>query len=172
MAVLIAFATIEGQTGKIARFVEAEVQRRGMEAVLADVSDETVDIDFEGVDKVVLAAPVHERRHPRDFEAFVSGQLEALGARKTLLLSVSLNAAFEEGREEAGEYLVEMKMRTGLEPDAEALVAGAVRVESYDFYSDQVVRHVILRDHDYNVTEGSREFTDWEALSKVLEGFL
>ncbi len=172
MTVLVAFATIEGQTGKIARFVESEIRRSGREVVLADVSDETAPVPFDGVSEVILAAPVHERRHPKSFEVFVAGRHDKLESRRTLLISVSLSAAFEDGLEEANEYVVEMKMRTGFTPDAVALVAGAVRPGSYDYFESQIVRHVVLRDRDYEPGNTDHEFTDWDALSSCIAEFL
>ena len=172
MNVLIFFATVEGQTGKIARFAEREARRAGHDAVLADAADTATSAPFEGVDKVILAAPVHERRHPKAFEAFLASHRQELEKCATLLLSVSLNAAFPEGHEEAQEYLTEMKMRTGFAPDAEALVAGAVRTSHYDYFASQVVRHVLLRDRGYDPNSGEHEFTDWDALATTISEFL
>lgn len=171
MNVLIIYATVEGQTGKIAQFTAKEVEKLGHDVVLAD-AEETFEIPFDGVDAVILAAPVHQRRHPKYFEALIKSSLKDLEAHKTLLMSVSLNAAFPEGREEAQEYVVEMKMRTGFEPDAEMLVAGAVRTDHYDYFAMQVVRHVVLRNRDYDPKAGAHEFTDWQAISSEVAGFL
>ncbi len=170
--VLVAYATVEGQTGRIASFIRDEVEKTGRRATLFDVSDETATAPLDGVDTVILAAPVHQRRHPNDFEVFVAGNRDALAARRTLMISVSLSAAFPEGVEEAGEYLTEMKMRTGFEPDAEALVAGAIRTSQYDYFATQVVRHVVLRGRDPGIAEGEHEFTDWDALAARVAGFL
>ena len=126
MTVLIIYSTIEGQTGKIANFVADRVRDAGEEVRLLD-ADETEEAEFADVDKAVLAAPVHERRHPRAFEAFLTAHAKDLQARPTLLLSVSLNAAFPEGMEEALDYVTEMTMRTRLEPTATVLVPGAIR---------------------------------------------
>lgn len=172
MKVLILFATIEGQTGKIARFCEQGVHAAGHEAVMVECADTSVPLSFEGVGKVILAAPVHERRHPRRFEAVLATHQRELAERGTLLLSVSLNAAFTEGHEEAQEYVEELKMRTGLAPSAEMLVAGAVRTDRYDYYATQVLRHVVLRGKDYDPSAESHEFTDWEALKEQLAAFL
>ncbi|SDY57801.1 flavodoxin domain-containing protein [Citreimonas salinaria] len=172
MAILIAFGTVEGQTGKIARFAEGKVREAGLEAVLFDTANKTAPVSFDGVDKVILAAPVHERRHPVPFEIFIAAHREALAARRTLLLSVSLSAAFPEGLAEADDYLIEMKMRTQFTPDAEALVAGAVQTRKYDYFATQVVRHVVLRDRGYDPSKGEHEFTDWDALAATLDDFL
>lgn len=171
MHVLIVFATVEDQTSKISRFAEDEIRKDGHEVTLANV-DDPGEISFEDMDAVILAAPVHERRHPRTFEAFLVGQRDELVRRRTLLLSVSLSAAFPEGLEDAHDYLNEMKMRTGLNPDSEILVAGAVRTCKYDFFASQIVKHVVLRGKHYDPKAEEHEFTDWETLSIEISQFL
>jgi menaquinone-dependent protoporphyrinogen oxidase len=172
MKVLILFATIEGQTGKIARFAEQEIRKAGGEAELVDVAEKSTPLSFDGIDAVVLAAPVHERRHPERFEAILATHRSELSERPTLLLSVSLSAAFPEGLEEAKEYIEELKMRTSCAPSAELAVAGAVRTERYDYYATQVLRYVVLRGHDYDPSAASHEFTDWSALAAKLAEFI
>ena len=170
MKVLVLFASIEGQTGKIARFVSDKISSLGHEVTLEDANDASA-LSFDGIDAVVLAASVHQRRHPRSFEALLAGFRDPLAALPTLLLSVSLSAAFPEGHEEAGDYVTEMSMRTKFKPKDVALVAGAVRVTEYDYFAQQVLRHVVLRDRPYDGAE-EQEFTDWQALAKTLDQFL
>jgi menaquinone-dependent protoporphyrinogen oxidase len=172
MAVLIMFATVEGQTAKIARFAADAVRQTGQHVDVVDVSDAAVPLSFDDVDHVILAASVHERRHPPAFEACVSAHLDDLRARRTLMLSVSLSAAFASGMEEAQDYLTELEMRTDFVPDAEVLVAGAVRSTSYDYFASQVVRHVVLHDRDYDPDKGDHEFTDWATLAVRIAAFL
>lgn len=171
MSLLILYGSIEGQTKKIAQFAADELIKAGQDVRVFDAAERTTAIPFDGVDKVILAGSVHERRHPKDFEVALSAHKKQLSDRKTLLVSVSLSAAFDEGQEEAQEYVTELKMRTGLEPDAQALVAGAVRSDRYDYFATQVVRHVVLRDRSYDPTEGTHEFTDWDALAATLRAF-
>lgn len=172
MNVLILFATIEGHTEKIARFLENELRQAGHDVTLANALDKTEEITFDGVDKVILAASVHERRHPKWFETLLSAQSQALAKMDTLLISVSLMAAFPDTLKEAREFVTEMKMRTGFTPRSEVLVAGAVKVGSYDYFSTQVLRHVVLRGEQYDIEKGDREFTDWDALNLTLQDFL
>lgn len=172
MSVLVAYGTIEGQTGKIARYVQKLIEDAGHQTILFDTSNQIDDVDFDGVDRVILAASVHERRHPKSFEVFVSGHQNQLEKRRLLLLSVSLSAAFPEGQQEAQSYVDEMKMRTGLESEADVLVAGAVKTKRYDYYATQVVRHVVLRDREFDPTLEEHEFTDWEVLAEKVLAFV
>ena len=172
MNVMMVFSTIEGQTGKIAKFLENLIGEEGHEAALVD-AEEAEATNFDGVEAVILAAPVHERRHPRKFEAFVAAHAEELAERRSLLLSVSLSAAFPEGMGEAQDYATEMCMRTDLAPDETLLVAGAVRTDAYDYYSKHVLQHVVLRNRDFDPSGVERhEFTDWDVLATKTRGFL
>lgn len=47
MTVLILFASVEGQTQKIAEFVAAEVERVGHETSVVDASDNLAKVSFE-----------------------------------------------------------------------------------------------------------------------------
>lgn len=172
MTVLIIYATIEGQTGKIANFIEAQIGKAGLATRLVNATDKMADVSFKDVDKVILAAPVHERRHPKSFEMMVSALRKDLDLRNTLLISVSLSAAFPEGHEEAQDYVDEMTMRTGVKLDEVALVPGAVRIHRYDYYATQVLRHVVLRDRDFDSNATSHEFTDWAELKTTVAAFI
>lgn len=172
MSVLIVYATIEGQSGKIAQFVKTHLEGTGQTVRCFDTDDLLADVEFEGVSHVIVTAPVHERRHPPSFELFINASSDALEARPTLLLSVSLNAAFEDGLGEAQDYVDEMALRTGFRPTQTALIAGAVKSGSYDYFATQVVRHVLLADRPFDPSEGDREFTDWESLKADVARFV
>ncbi|WP_299753945.1 flavodoxin domain-containing protein [uncultured Boseongicola sp.] len=172
MEFLIIFESVEGQTRKIAESVEQQIRAAGHGVRMFDATDKLASLTFEGIDRVVLAAPVHERRHPMSFEVLISTNLDELKARQTLQISVSLKAAFPEGQEEAQDYLTESKMRTGFAADWEVLAAGAVRTNSYDYYESQVVQNVALAGQKIDLVNGEREFTDWDRLRAEIEAFL
>ena len=172
MEILIVYETVEGQTQRIVEFVEERISSAGHAVRLFNTKDKLGEVSFDDIDKVILAAPVHERRHPKGFEVFVSASRDPLKACQTLLISVSLKAAFPEGQEAAQDYLTEMKMRTGLDPDREVLTAGAVRTSSYGYFESQVVQNVILGDRQVDLIDGVREFTDWDALAAEIDRFL
>lgn len=173
MAVTIIFETVEGQTGKIVQFIERTLRSEsGIDPQLVDTANRLAKVSYRGVDKVILAAPVHERRHPRSFEVFIAADRKELEARKTLMLSVSLKAAFDDGQVDAEAFLAEMEERTEFTATQRALVAGAVRQGSYDYFSSQILRHAILAGQNASLAEGDHEFTDWEALKALVTAFV
>ena len=100
MTILIAYGTVEGQTKKIAKHVEGLVRDAREDVILFDTSGSSHGPSFDDVDKVILAASVHERRHPKDFETYLYSNRNELAGKRVLLLSVSLKAAFDEGQGE------------------------------------------------------------------------
>lgn len=172
MNITVIFESFEGQTKKIATFVTEQLQKGGHLVQTLNTADRSASLNLDDVDKVVLAAPVHERRHPKDFEVLLASQADALTKVPTLMLSVSLKASFEEGLEEAQDYLTELKMRNGISFNRELLVAGAVRTESYGYFESQIVRHVVLEGRPVDLVDGVREFTDWNALATHLDAFV
>ena len=172
MTVLIAYGTVEGQTGKIARFASDVVRSLGLETVFLDTTDISNRIAWSDIDHVILAGSVHQRRHPKEFEVFVAAHRKELEKRATLFLSVSLSAAFAEGLEDAKEYAEEMMMRTNLSPTKKMLVAGAIKASKYDFFATQVLRHVVLRGRNYDPAIEEHEFTDWKSLEAAISDFV
>lgn len=172
MNTVILFETVEGQTGKIVTVVAQQARRLDHRVTICDTAIQTVNGALDSADKVILAAPVHERRHPRRFEAALVAARADLAVRPTLMLSVSLKAAFADGLEEARDYLVEMQMRTGFAPTHDLLVAGAARMIGYDYYQRQIVRHVALAGQKVDLGEEGCEFTDWAVLEAWVAAFL
>ncbi len=172
MSVLIAFGTVEGQSGKIARYIKSFMTGDGEGVELFDTSLRLGSVNWDDFYQVILVAPVHERKHPKDFEIFLSSHQEELRDRRVLLLSVSLSAAFPEGLKEAQEYVDELKLRTSLEPDAVLLVPGAIRTRRYDYYETQILRHVVLKGRDFDPDVSEFEFTDWQELTEKVRKFL
>jgi len=172
MKLVVLFETGEGQTRKIVDFIADQTRQAGHDVSMVDTSEKLVKFSLGTANKVILAAPVHERRHPKNFEVAISAFTHDLAKRPTLMISVSLKAAFPEGLEEAQDYLTEMEMRTGFEPTQKALVAGAARTDSYDDFQRQIVQHVALKGREAELREGAKEFTDWDALADTIASFL
>ncbi|MEM9475791.1 MAG: flavodoxin domain-containing protein [Pseudomonadota bacterium] len=172
MKLLILFATIEGQTRKIADHLAQAAEEMGHTVVMHDADTDDVGLALGGVDRVVLAASVHRRRHPQSFEKLVQSQADALKGLPTLLYSVSLCAAFDEGLKEAQTYVDEMCDRTGFVPSETVLVGGALQFDKYQDYEAWIVRYIALGLRNYDKAEGDREFTDWDALTQSLSAYV
>ena len=172
MKVLIAYATTEGQTRKIAEKIANQVRELGHVAELVDIDRKHRDIDVDDFNAVIVAASVHQHDHQDAIEVFVDACRAALNTKPTMFLSVSLSAAFDEGRREAQDCIASFIEQTGWTPSVSLPVAGALRNEGYDYFQQQILEHVVLKNRKVDHPEQDHEFTDWKALADAVEAFL
>jgi len=170
MRILIVYGTTEGQTRKIAKFCAAHLSEAGHQTQLLDSLRPMVDVEVNAFDCVVLAGSVHKRQHQDSLTNFVIARREQLEKQPSLLISVSLSIAFEGGDKEAQGYVDKFTAYTRFKPTAQALVAGALKFDQYDYYMNQIVEFVVLQDRS-KITE-DHEFTDWETLAEELDAFV
>ena len=115
---------------------------------------------------------MHQRNHPETIVSFVLAHLDDLKAKPTALISVSLSAAFADGLGDAQSYVDALVEETGWQPTEICLAAGALRYSEYDFFQEQIIRHVVLRGRDVKDVGGDYDFTDWDALRHFVDGFV
>jgi menaquinone-dependent protoporphyrinogen oxidase len=172
MKVLIAYASSEGQTRKIAERVAARVQKLGSDARLFDTATTFVDLHMDLYERVIVAASVHQQQHQESIEVFITAKLAELQRKPTLFLSVSLSAAFSEGLAEAQKYVDALLSNTGWKPTKSLLIAGALRYAEYDYFKDQIVQYIVLKDRKIEGPKGDHEFTNWTALISAVDAFV
>jgi menaquinone-dependent protoporphyrinogen oxidase len=182
--VLVAFATREGQTRKIAEHVAATIRARGDEAELLDLGSGTkVDLDLAGYAAVVLAASVHLGRHERELVSFVKAHHEQLEQVPTAFLSVSLSEASVEDMtasfESRSDAAVDVKRmvdefchQTGFHPARVWPVAGALTYSQYGALVRFVMRRIARRAGQSTDTTHDHEYTDWKGLHGFVDALM
>lgn len=171
MKCLIFYGTAEGHTFKIAQAILEKIQAAGHEVSLKDASKGVSDIELSSLDAFIVAAPVHQQRHPDAVIDFIKVHSARLNALPSALISVSLSAAFESGHPDAQAYVDRFLERTRWRPTAVHLAAGALRYEKYDYFQEQIIRHIVLKDRAPKQIEGDHDFTDWSALALFIDDF-
>jgi len=173
MSILIAYATTEGQTRKIARRAAAHLATLGRSVELMSVT-EAADLRLDHYEGAILLASVHAGRYQTAFTDFVTAQREALSALPTAFLSVSLSAASHEAEDVEGiaDVVRRFVTETGWTPGTIEHVAGAFRFSQYDFMKSWAMRWIAAkRDPDADPS-GDTEYTDWDGLYRFLDGWV
>lgn len=170
MKILIVYATTEGQTRKVARYVFDWLSGRGhaVELISAEDADDLAPAGFDGA---VLAGSVHAGRYQQDLVDFANRTAEALALIPNIFLSVSLTAAGSDDDDWAGlrDCVARFEDETGWTPGRVEHVAGAFRFGEYDFFKSWAMRW-IESERDKDARPGTdREYTDWEALARCIE---
>lgn len=172
MKILVAYGTTEGQTRKIAEFVARHLREAGNDVQLHDSTLVTPGLQVGDADAIVVAASVHLKVHQESIANFVLAHLEQLQSKPSLFLSVSLSAAFDEGKTDAKAYADQFVTEAGWEPTRTVLVAGALRYSEYDYFKEQIIQHLVLKGREVTASTGDYEFTDWDGLSRQITEFM
>lgn len=171
MQVLIAYASTEGQTRKIAEHVAGHLRTGGHEVTIYDCAHNPLEQDFDRHDAYIVAGSVHQAHHQERLVAFVRAHRAQLEAKPSAFLSVSLSAAFSDDASEVESYIDGFVDASGWRPAEVLAVAGALRFSEYDFFKEQIIRHLVMRDRDLPSGPGNFEFTDWDALDTFIDRF-
>ena len=170
MKILIAYATTDGQTRKIARFAADHLTDAGHATELLNVED-AEGLDLAWFDRAVLAGSLHAGGFQKALSGFVTGHGTALAAMPTLFLPVSLSAAGHDAEDWAGlegcvtKFLVEAVWQPGRIEH----VAGAFRFSKYDVFRAWTMKRIAAQKGQVMGPDGDREYTDWARLAAVLD---
>ena len=88
MKILIVYGTTEGQTRKIARYMEEYLQSKGHAVTISDASDDPPTPD--GYDVVLLGGSLHMMKHQASLAHYAAAHAEKLNRMPGVFFSVSL----------------------------------------------------------------------------------
>lgn len=173
MYLLIAYATTDGQTRRIARFTADRLFAAGHSVELLNVTD-AEGLDLARFDGAILAGSLHIGGYQKALAAYVSGAREGLAAVPTLFLAVSLSAAGTDPEDWAGlrKCLGAFQTETGWTPDRVEHVAGAFRFSEYDVFRAWAMRRIADQKGEVVGAGQDKEYTDWTVLGAALDGWV
>lgn len=172
MTVLIAYATTEGQTRKIARFCADCLIAQGHSVELLPLAEAADDdgLDLIRFDSAILAGSVHGGRLQPQLARFAARYATELNVRATMFVMVSLAAAGNDSDEHAhlAQIAADFTDGAGWKPAHIAHVAGAFRFTQYDFFKGLAMRWIAHSKGEEVDRHSDKEYTDWSALAALL----
>lgn len=173
MYFLIAYATTDGQTRKIARFVADHLVAKGHCVELLNVEDADA-LDLSRFNAAILAGSLHVGGYQKSLARFASEAHAQLSLIPTVFLAVSLSAAGTDPDDWAGlrKALAEFETETGWTPGRVEHVAGAFRFSEYDFFRNWAMRRIADQKGEVVEPGKDKEYTDWTALGATLDSWV
>ena len=173
MIFLSAYATVEGQTRKIAQRIARFMEAAGHRAEIVDLGQPGFGLPAR-FDGAVVCGSVHAGRYAPELTAFARDWNESLNAMPSAFVSVSLAIAsdFEDEREEAMDFPERLAEETGWRPQRVHHAKGALRYTEYDFFKRWMMRRIAEREGASTDTSRDHELTDWSALEEFVSGFI
>lgn len=160
-SILIVYASLHGQTVKIARHIADALASAGEKVTLADARELPRSMDLSRYDAVVVGSPLVLRRHLPAVERFVRRHRNQLQQLPTAFFSVSASAASPASMPAARRALERFLAKTDWRPPLTACIAGAI---TYTRYSPLLRYYMAWASRRYGgPSDPSRdyEFTDW-----------
>lgn|SRR5690606_30385706 len=171
MKILIVYGTSEGQTRKIARFMEEVLQGGDHKVVIADATEDPPSPDR--FDTVLIGASVHMQKYQSSVSDYVMRHLESLNKKHSAFFSVSMAIAssIEEEHEEIKKIASDFMVRTGWKPDEIRHFAGALKYTQYDYFKKLIMRMISKKEGGSTDTTRDHEYTDWDKVKSFVLNF-
>ncbi len=172
MKILIIYATGEGQTRKVARFMEEVLQEENHKVVIADATEEPPKT--EGYDIVFVGASIHMYQYQKPIGEYIRMNSTNLNKIPSAFFSVCLMASGESEEEKAkadklaNEFVEEHKWQ----PNRIIQIPGALRFTKYNFFKKILMRMISNRKGNKIDTSKDHEYTDWEAVKRFCLVFM
>jgi menaquinone-dependent protoporphyrinogen oxidase len=173
-SILVAYATGEGQTARIADRLAEQFGAGGHDVTLEPVTEADPPIEPGDFDAVVIGASIHVGKHQAHLLEFVRGHRDALAERPAAFFQVSLSAASTDGDRiaEAEGYIRDFREQTGWEPDLIGNFAGALRYSAYGFFKRLLMRFIARKATGDTDPSRDYEYTDWEDVERFGDAIL
>ena len=166
--VLILYATVEGQTARVAARIAQRLRERGHAVESRRAEPAGMGLNLAGFDAVIVGASVHYGRHPAHLRAWLREQRADLAALAGAFFSVSLSARTKPIA--AQRYLRRFLRQAAWQPQQTATFAGALPYSKYAAWKRLLmVAFVALAGGDTD-TSRDYEYTDWDAVQRFADG--
>jgi menaquinone-dependent protoporphyrinogen oxidase len=170
--VLVAYATHDGQTRKIAERIATvlRVHRHVVELLDATQSRE---VDLTRFDAVFIGSPMRAQSYLRPVERFVRLHRPALERIPSLFFSVNLAVLNKtDGRAQTMKLVNKLLADTRWHPRRIELLAGALPYTRYNFLVRFVMKRIVRKQGGDTDTSRDYEYTDWAAVDRCAVEFV
>jgi menaquinone-dependent protoporphyrinogen oxidase len=171
MKILIVYGTTEGQTRKIARYMEDTLQDAGYKVAIADASDEPPSP--KGYDAILIGASIHVHKYQSAVTHYINDHIDELNKIPGAFFSVCLAVAsdMEEEHREAQKIADDFLNQVNWKPLMVTHIAGALKYTKYDFLKRLIMKMIAKREGRTTDPSQDYEYTDWSAVKKFVSEF-
>ena len=170
--VLVVFASVDGQTARIAQRMGGVLAQGGHAVTLRSADAPGLGHEIGVHDAVLIGASIRYGHHARYVEELVRAHRAAIASRPNAFFSVCLSAGGPGARPDtAAGYIARFSRRTGWSPRQAASIAGALRYPLYRPVIRFMMRLIVGAAGGETDTSREYEYTDWEAVDRFAREF-
>jgi menaquinone-dependent protoporphyrinogen oxidase len=167
--VAIVIASQHGQTAKIAKTIQGELDLNG---ILSDVIQP--DKPFGSYEGAIIASPIYIGKFNPEIVEWTKANAAKLNLVRTAFFSVSLNAADKRAAAKSAneKLLKEFLETTGLRADFLSSVAGALHYTKYGWLKRWLLKRISAANGGPTDTSRDHELTDWAQVRAFANAFV
>ncbi|WEG73630.1 menaquinone-dependent protoporphyrinogen IX dehydrogenase [Vagococcus intermedius] len=167
--IAIVYATIDGQSQKVAEFIKEEVGVTG--EVVELVSIETIDERLLNMaNKIIVIASIRYGKFSKKVYRFVEDYRPALTEKKADFIGINLIARSPEKQQIATNvYVRKFLEKVTWQPVNVEIVAGALRYTKYKWFDKTMIKLIMKLTDGPTDTSVDTEFTDWSQISDYVQ---
>ncbi|AGN00353.1 flavodoxin [Salinarchaeum sp. Harcht-Bsk1] len=171
-AVLIAYATGEGQTAKTAEAIAETLGDADLDVAIRNVAVEP-EVDLRTYDAVVVGSPVNNRAHLPAVVEWIDANRDALVDRLSAFFQLSIAGVSESdwAVDSTREWVDDLVEQTGWTPDRVGDFGGALAYSQYGPVERQLFRVAAAFATGDTDTSRDYEYTDWDEVAAFAEEF-
>jgi menaquinone-dependent protoporphyrinogen oxidase len=163
--ILVAYATSEGHTARVAASIGEGLAARGHEVVEVDLRRSMPDP--AGFDAVVIGGSVHAGRFQDTLQSYVAAYGPRLNKMPSWFFAVSLSEGVRLGRFTHENALSQMDAflgEFGWKPREALSVGGALMYREYSWPKRMLMKQILSKNGGQTDTSRDWEYTDWDAV--------
>ena len=171
---LLAYASMYGQTEKIARHIAKRLEAGGAQVTVRPCTDVGPDTPLDHYDAVLVGGPVIRQAlhvEARRFVAERSAELSRLPSA-FFLVSGAAGSQHESEREAARGIMNRFLEEADWSPPARASFGGAIPYTRYPLLLKWVMKWIAWRNGGSTDTSRDHEYTNWDQVDAFAESFL
>ncbi|RKS92369.1 menaquinone-dependent protoporphyrinogen oxidase [Flavobacterium limicola] len=171
MKLLILYGTTEGQTRKIAYFIEAILHNAGHLVTIADTTDEPPSP--KDYDAILIGSSIHMHKYQSAVKHYIKKHVAHLNQMSSAFFSVSLAAAsgLEDEQREVQKITTDFLEQTGWKPLMISQIAGALKYTEYDYFKRIMMKMISKKEGGATDTSQDYEYTNWDEVTKFVNEF-
>ena len=157
---LLLYASVDGQTLKIANFLVEEFKQKGQEVSLVEI--DAFKDKLENFGKVIIGCSIRYGVHHKSVIDFINQNKESLDKHQSVFFSVNLVARKpEKNQADTNPYVIKFFKTITWKPTLVEVFAGKLDYKKYPFFDRIMIQLIMWMTKGPTDSNAKIEYTDW-----------
>lgn len=168
---LILYASVDGHTQKISKFLVNCLQEKDHPVTLYDINDFQGSLDAYG--KIIIGSSIRYGVHHKSVLDFINNNQTALESHKTVFFSVNLVARKpEKNQADTNPYVIKFIKSITWKPTLVEVFAGMLDYKKYPFFDRIMIQFIMWMTKGPTDRNAKIEYTDWKRVDAFSDSII